>query len=229
VVNPHGGPWARDRWGFNPEVQFLANRGYCVLQVNFRGSTGYGRRFWEASFKQWGLAMQDDVTDGVEWLVRQGIADPKRIAIYGASYGGYATLAGITKTPDLYAAAVNYVGVSNLFTFMNTIPPYWEPFRQQMFEMVGNPDDPADKARMTATSPALNAGRIRTPLLVAQGARDPRVNKAESDQIVEALRRRGVDVQYIVKDNEGHGFANEENRFEFYAAMEGFLARHLKP
>jgi dipeptidyl aminopeptidase/acylaminoacyl peptidase len=229
VVNPHGGPWARDRWGFNPEVQFLANRGYCVLQVNFRGSTGYGRRFWEASFKQWGLAMQDDVTDGVQWLVSQGIADPKRIAIYGASYGGYATLSGITKTPDLYAAAVNYVGVSNLFTFMNTIPPYWEPFRQQMFEMVGNPADPADKARMTATSPALNADRIRTPLLVAQGARDPRVNKAESDQIVEALRRRGVDVQYIVKDNEGHGFANEENRFEFYAAMESFLARHLRP
>jgi dipeptidyl aminopeptidase/acylaminoacyl peptidase len=169
------------------------------------------------------------VTDGVQWLVRQGIADPKRVAIYGGSYGGYATLSGITKTPDLYAAAVNYVGVSNLFTFMKTIPPYWEPFRRQMYEMVGNPDDPADKARMTATSPALNADRIRTPLLVAQGARDPRVNKAESDQIVEALRRRGVDVQYIVKDNEGHGFANEENRFEFYTAMEAFLARHLKP
>jgi dipeptidyl aminopeptidase/acylaminoacyl peptidase len=229
VINPHGGPWARDRWGFNPEVQFLANRGYCVLQMNFRGSTGFGRSFWEASFKQWGLAMQDDVTDGVNWLVQQGIADPKRIAIYGASYGGYATLSGVTKTPDLYAAAVNYVGVSNLFTFMNTIPPYWEPFRQQMYAMVGNPEDPADKARMTATSPALNTDRIRTPLLVAQGARDPRVNKAESDQVVEALRRRGVEVQYIVKDNEGHGFANEENRMEFYGAMEAFLAKHLKP
>ncbi len=229
VINPHGGPWARDGWGFNPEVQFLANRGYCVLQMNFRGSTGFGRAFWEASFKQWGLAMQDDVTDGVQWLIRQGIADPKRIAIYGASYGGYATLSGVTKTPDLYAAAVNYVGVSNLFTFMNTIPPYWEPFRQQMYAMVGNPEDPADKARMTATSPALNADRIRTPLLVAQGARDPRVNKAESDQIVQALRARGVDVEYIVKDNEGHGFANEENRFEFYEAMERFLAKHLKP
>jgi dipeptidyl aminopeptidase/acylaminoacyl peptidase len=229
VINPHGGPWARDSWGFNPEVQFLANRGYCVLQMNFRGSTGFGRAFWEASFKQWGLAMQDDVTDGVQWLIQQGIADPKRIAIYGASYGGYATLSGVTKTPDLYAAAVNYVGVSNLFTFMNTIPPYWEPFRQQMYAMVGNPEDPADKARMTATSPALNAGKIRTPLLVAQGARDPRVNKAESDQIVAALRARGVDVEYIVKDNEGHGFANEENRFEFYEAMERFLAKHLKP
>lgn len=229
VINPHGGPWARDSWGFNPEVQFLANRGYCVLQMNFRGSTGYGRAFWEASFKQWGLAMQDDVTDGVQWLFDQGIADPKRIAIYGASYGGYATLSGVTKTPDLYAAAVNYVGVSNLFTFMNTIPPYWEPFRQQMYAMVGNPENPADKARMTATSPALNADRIRTPLLVAQGARDPRVNKAESDQIVQALRARGVDVEYMVKDNEGHGFANEENRFEFYGAMERFLAKHLKP
>jgi dipeptidyl aminopeptidase/acylaminoacyl peptidase len=229
VVNPHGGPWARDSWGFNPETQFLANRGYCVLQMNFRGSTGFGRAFWEASFKQWGLAMQDDVTDGVQWLVKQGIADPKRIAIYGASYGGYATLSGVTKTPDLYAAAINYVGVSNLFTFMNTIPPYWEPFRQQMYVMVGNPGDPADKARMTATSPALNADKIKTPLLVAQGARDPRVNKAESDQIVAALRGRGVEVDYIVKDNEGHGFANEENRFEFYAAMERFLAKHLKP
>jgi dipeptidyl aminopeptidase/acylaminoacyl peptidase len=229
IVNPHGGPWFRDRWGFNPEVQFLANRGYCVLQMNFRGSTGYGRQFWEASFKQWGLAMQDDVTDGAQWLVAQGIADPKRIGIYGGSYGGYATLSGITKTPELYAAAVNYVGVSNLFTFMNTIPPYWEPFRKQMYEMVGNPEDPKDKERMTATSPALNAARIRTPLLVAQGARDPRVNKAESDQIVEALRKRGIDVQYIVKDNEGHGFANEENRFEFYAAMEAFFGKHLKP
>jgi dipeptidyl aminopeptidase/acylaminoacyl peptidase len=229
IVNPHGGPWFRDRWGFNPEVQFLANRGYCVLQMNFRGSTGYGRKFWEASFKQWGLAMQDDVTDGVQWLIKQGIADPKRIGIYGGSYGGYATLSGITKTPDLYAAAVNYVGVSNLFTFMKTIPPYWEPFREQMYEMVGNPDDASDKARLTATSPALNANKIKTPLLVAQGARDPRVNKAESDQIVEALKKRGIDVQYIVKDNEGHGFANEENRFEFYGAMEAFFAKHLKP
>jgi dipeptidyl aminopeptidase/acylaminoacyl peptidase len=228
-VNPHGGPWARDQWGFNPEVQFLANRGFCVLQVNFRGSTSYGRAFWEASFKQWGLAMQDDITDGVKWLVDQGIADPKRIGIYGASYGGYATLSGVTQTPGLYAAAVNYVGISNLFTFMNTIPPYWEPFRRQMHEMVGNPDDPKDKARLTATSPALNAGKIVTPLLVAQGARDPRVNKAESDQIVAALRQRGVEVQYIVKDNEGHGFANEENRFEFYNALEAFFVRHLRP
>ena len=227
IVNPHGGPWARDGWGYNPEVQFLANRGFCVLQMNFRGSTGYGRRFWEASFGQWGRAMQDDITDGVQWLIGQGIADPKRIGIYGGSYGGYATLAGIAFTPELYAAAVDYVGVSNLFTFMNTIPPYWRPVLPQFYDMVGHPE--RDKERLAATSPALHADRIRTPLLIAQGARDPRVNKAESDQVVEALRRRGVEVQYIVKDNEGHGFHNEENRFEFYGAMEAFFVRHLKP
>ena len=229
IINPHGGPWARDGWGFNPEVQFLANRGYCVLQMNFRGSTGFGRKFWEASFGQWGLAMQDDITDGVKWLIDQGIADPKRVGIYGASYGGYATLAGVTYTPDLYAAAVDYVGVANLFTFMKTIPPYWEPFRQQMYAMVGNPDDPKDKARLTATSPVLNAEKIKTPLFIAQGAKDPRVNKAESDQMVEALKKRGVTVQYMVKDNEGHGFHNEENQFEFYGAMEQFFGQHLKP
>ncbi len=227
VVNPHGGPWARDVWGFNPEVQFLASRGYAVFQMNFRGSTGYGRSFWEASFRQWGRAMQDDITDGVGWLVQQGIADPKRVAIYGGSYGGYATLAGITMTPDLYAAAVDYVGVSNLFTFMKTIPPYWKPFLAMMYEMVGDPEK--DKAQMEATSPAFQAHRIKTPLLIAQGAKDPRVNKAESDQMVEALKKRGVEVEYLVKDNEGHGFHNEENRFAFYGAMEQFLARHLKP
>ena len=227
VVNPHGGPWARDVWGYNPEVQFLANRGYCVLQMNFRGSTGYGRQFWEASFGQWGLKMQDDITDGVQWLVQQGVADAKRVGIYGASYGGYATLAGVTFTPDLYAAAVNYVGVSNLFTFMNTIPPYWRTELVKLQEMVGHPE--RDKERLTRTSPALNAERIKTPLMVVQGARDPRVNKAESDQMVEALKVRGVDVPYLVKDNEGHGFRNEENQYEFYGAMESFLGKHLKP
>lgn len=226
IVNPHGGPWARDSWGYNPEIQFLANRGYAVLQMNFRGSTGFGRKFWEASFKQWGLAMQDDITDGVQWLIKEGIADPKRVAIYGASYGGYATLSGITKTPDLYAAAVSYVGVSNMFTFLNTIPPYWKPFAEMMKEMVG--DQEKDKAQFTATSPALNADKIKTPLFVAQGAKDPRVVKAESDQMVEALRKRGVQVDYMVKDNEGHGFRNQENQFEFYEAMEKFFAKHLR-
>ncbi|NYT83172.1 S9 family peptidase [Alcaligenaceae bacterium] len=225
IVNPHGGPWARDSWGFNPEAQFLANRGYCVLQMNFRGSTGYGRKFWEAGFGQWGLRMQDDITDGVQWLIEEGIADPDRIAIYGGSYGGYATLAGITYTPDLYAAAVDYVGVSNLLTFMNTIPPYWKPMLVKMHSMVGDPD--TDRARLEATSPALNADRIKTPLFIAQGAHDPRVNKDESDQMVKALRDRGVEVEYMVKDNEGHGFHNDENKFEFYERMERFLAKHL--
>jgi dipeptidyl aminopeptidase/acylaminoacyl peptidase len=227
VVNPHGGPWARDTWGFNPEVQFLANRGYAVLQMNFRGSTGYGRKFWEASFKQWGQKMQDDITDGVQWLVKQGIADPKRIAIYGGSYGGYATLAGVTFTPDLYAAAVDYVGVANMFTFLNTIPPYWKPFLDMFHDMVGDPEK--DKAMMAAVSPVMHADKIKTPLFVAQGAHDPRVNKAESDQMVEALKKRGVDVEYMVKENEGHGFHNEENRFDFYEAMEKFLDKHLQP
>jgi dipeptidyl aminopeptidase/acylaminoacyl peptidase len=225
VINPHGGPWHRDTWSYNPEVQFLANRGYAVFQMNFRGSTGYGRTFWEASFKQWGKAMQDDVTDGVQWLIDQGIADPKRVAIYGGSYGGYATLAGVAFTPNLYAAAIDYVGVSNLFTFINTIPPYWKPYLDMLYEMVGHPE--GDKAQLEATSPALHADKIQTPLLIAQGANDPRVNKAESDQIVAALRKRGVEVEYLVKDNEGHGFSNEENRFDFYSALEQFLARQL--
>jgi dipeptidyl aminopeptidase/acylaminoacyl peptidase len=228
VINPHGGPWARDVWTFNPEVQFLANRGYAVLQMNFRGSTGYGRKFWEASFGQWGLKMQDDITDGVNWLIEQGIADPKRIAIYGGSYGGYATLAGITFTPDLYACGIDYVGVSNLFTFLGSIPSYWEPYRKMLYEMVGDPNKPEDKKRLEATSPVFHVQRIKAPLLIAQGAKDPRVNKNESDQMVEALRKRGVEVQYILKEEEGHGFNNEENKFEFYRAMEEFLAKHLQ-
>ncbi|HAH08029.1 MAG TPA: S9 family peptidase [Elusimicrobia bacterium] len=226
VVNPHGGPWYRDVWRFNPEVQFLASRGYAVLQVNFRGSTGYGRKFWEASFKQWGRKMQDDVSDGVAYLVKEGIADPKRVAIYGGSYGGYATLAGLAFTPELYACGVDYVGVSNLFTFLKSIPPYWKPYLEMLYEMVGDPEK--DKDLLAAASPVFHAGRIRAPLLVAQGAKDPRVNIDESNQIVEGLRKRGVQVEYLVKENEGHGFHNEENRFEFYQAMEKFLAGHMK-
>jgi dipeptidyl aminopeptidase/acylaminoacyl peptidase len=227
VVNPHGGPWARDVWTFNPEVQFLANRGYAVLQINFRGSTGYGRKFWEASFGQWGLKMQDDISEAVQWLIKEGIADEKRIAIYGGSYGGYAALAGVTFTPDLYACGIDYVGVSNLFSFMNTIPPYWEPYRKMLYEMVGNPEDREDSLRMHATSPVFHTDKIKVPLLIAQGAKDPRVNKAESDQIVNALKSRNVAVEYILKDNEGHGFQNQENRFEFYGRMEKFLEKHL--
>ena len=226
VVNPHGGPWARDYWGFNPEVQYLANQGYAVFQMNFRGSTGYGREFWEISFKQWGKSMQDDITDGVNWLISEGIADPDRVAIYGASYGGYATLAGLTFTPDLYACGVDYVGVSNLFTFIETIPPYWELYREMLYEMVGHPEK--DKELLTVASPALNVENIKAPLFIAQGANDPRVKKAESDQMVEALKNQGVDVPYMVKENEGHGFYNEENRFDFYRAMTEFLDKHLK-
>jgi len=227
VVNPHGGPWVRDTWTYNPEVQFLANRGYGVLQINYRGSTGYGRAFWEASFKQWGLKMQDDISDGVRYLIDEGIANEDRIAIYGGSYGGYATLAGITLTPDLYCCAVDYVGVSNLFTFMETIPPYWEPYKVMLHEMVGNPDNEEDAERMKKTSPVFLVDKIKVPLLIAQGAKDPRVNVDESDQIVNALKERGIDVQYLLKSEEGHGFRNEENRFEFYETMDQFLANNL--
>ena len=225
IINPHGGPWARDQWGFNPEIQFLANRGYAVLQMNFRGSTGYGRKFLELSYKQWGLTMQEDITDAVNWAIEKGIADPKKVAIYGGSYGGYATLMGIVKDPDLYAAAVDYVGVSNMFTFMKTIPPYWNQMREMLYEMAGDPVK--DKELFEATSPALNADKIKTPLFVVQGANDPRVNINESDQMVDALKKRGVEVEYMVKDNEGHGFYNEENKFDFYRAMEKFLKKHI--
>ena len=225
IINPHGGPWVRDTWGYNPEIQLLASRGYAVLQMNYRGSTGYGRDFWEKSFKQWGKTMQDDITDGVQWLVNNGIADPNKVAIYGGSYGGYATLAGVTFTPDLYACAIDYVGVSNLFTFLTTIPPYWKPYLDMMYEMVGHPEK--DKQHMTEASPALHVDKIKTPLFVIQGANDPRVNIDESDQIVRSLRSRGIDVPYMVKYNEGHGFHNEENRFESYKAMIGFLSKYL--
>ena len=225
VVNPHGGPWHRDSWGYNSEVQFLTNRGFVVFQMNFRGSTGYGRDFWEKSFKQWGKSMQDDISDGVNWLIDEGIADPDRIAIYGASYGGYATLAGLAFTPDLYACGVDYVGVSSLFTFMESMPPYWELYRSMMYEMVGHPEE--DKELLASASPLLHIDKIKAPLFIAQGANDPRVVKAESDQIVEALKNAGIDVPYMVKDDEGHGFYNEENQFDFYTEMEKFLTKYI--
>lgn len=227
VINPHGGPWARDSWGYNGEVQFLANRGYAVLQMNFRSSTGYGKEFWLKGSKQWGKTMQDDISDGVLWLISEGIADPKRVAIYGASYGGYATLAGVTFTPDLYCCAVDYVGVSNMFTFMKTIPPYWEPYKAMFYELVGDPVK--DSILLAEVSPAFHADKIKAPLFIAQGANDPRVNKAESDQMVAALKKRGIEVEYMVKDDEGHGFSNEKNSIDFYKAMESFFAKHLSP
>ncbi|HZK03489.1 MAG TPA: S9 family peptidase [Bacteroidaceae bacterium] len=225
IINPHGGPWARDTWGYNSEAQFFANRGYALFQMNFRGSTGFGRSFLESSYKQWGQTMQDDITDGVLWLIDKGIADPARIAIYGGSYGGYATLSGLTKTPELYACGVDYVGVSNLFTFMKTIPPYWKPMLEMLYEQVGDPIK--DKEMLRENSPVFNAHKIKAPLLIAQGSNDPRVNKAESDQMVKALKARGIKVEYIVKENEGHGFSNQENRFDLYRAMENFFETYL--
>ncbi len=228
IVLPHGGPSARDAWGYRPDVQLLANRGYAVLQMNFRGSTGYGKAFWMEGFRKWGEEMQDDITDGVNWMVEQGIADARKVGIYGGSYGGYATLAGLTFTPDVYACGVDYVGVSNIFTILENIPPYWEPYRKMMYEMIGDPTDEKDSLRMEKYSPVLQAHQITAPLLVVQGANDPRVKILESDQMVEALRNRDIDVPYMVKYNEGHGFSNEENQFEFYKVMLGFLAKHLK-
>ncbi len=225
VVNPHGGPWVRDVWTYNPEVQLLANRGYAVFQMNYRGSTGYGRAFWECSFRQWGKKMQDDISDGVRWLIEKGIADPSKVAIYGGSYGGYATLAGLTFSPELYACGIDYVGVSNLFTFLDTIPPYWKPYLDMMYEMVGHPEK--DKQLMYEASPVYHIDKIKAPLLVVQGANDPRVNIDESDQIVRALRSRGLDVPYLAKYDEGHGFQNQENQFEFYKIMLGFFAKYL--
>jgi dipeptidyl aminopeptidase/acylaminoacyl peptidase len=228
ILFPHGGPWARDTWGFHNVVQFLANRGYAVLQPNFRGSTGFGKRFLNLGNREWGTgAMQHDLTDGVRWLVDQGIADPRRVAIMGGSYGGYATLAGVAFTPDLYAAAVSIVGPSSIPTLLDSIPPYWEPVRRTFHVRVGDPEDPADLDRMRAQSPLYAAERIRTPLLVVQGANDPRVKKSESDQIVRALRDLGREVEYLVAADEGHGFASEESNQALFARIEEFLARHL--
>jgi len=226
VVNPHGGPWARDSWGYNMEVQLLAAQGYAVLQLNYRGSSGYGKAFLHAGDKQWGQAMQNDITDGVNWLIKRGTADPERIAIYGASYGGYATLAGMTFTPDLYAAGVDYVGPSNLLTFLRTLPPYWELGRQQMYKQVGDPVQ--DKKLLEQASPLLHVENIRSPLMIAHGVNDPRVNKAESDQMVAALRKRNIDVPYMVKPNEGHGYHKPENVRDFYEALIHFLNQNVK-
>ena len=227
VINPHGGPWNRDKWGFNQETQLLANRGYAVLQMNFRASIGYGKAFMLKGNKEWGKKIQDDITDGVQWLIRQGIADPKRVAIYGASFGGYATLAGLTFSPDLYRCGIDYVGPSNLFTFYKTIPLYWKPYLEMIHEMVGDPQK--DSLLLAEISPLLHVERIKAPLFIAQGANDPRVGKQESDQMVAALQKRGIEVSYMVKNDEGHGFINTQNQIEFYKRMDTFLIRHLAP
>jgi dipeptidyl aminopeptidase/acylaminoacyl peptidase len=226
VVVVHGGPWARDDWGYDPETQFLANRGFAALQINYRGSTGYGKRFLHAGDREWGGKMLDDLVDGAEWAVAQGFADRDRLAIYGGSYGGYATLAALAFCPKIFACGIDYVGISNLLTFMKTIPPYWETFRNVMYKRVGNPE--TDPEFLLSRSPLFAVDKIEVPLLVAQGYNDPRVNHAEAEQIVDALKAKGSPVEYLVKMDEGHGFQNPENRIEFYEKMEAFLKLHLQ-
>jgi dienelactone hydrolase len=227
LVIPHGGPWARDVWGYNPMAQFFANRGYAVLMPNFRGSTGYGKSFLNSGNGEWGRKMQDDITWGVDYLVSKGIADPKRIGILGASYGGYATLAGVAFTPDLYQAAVDIVGPSNLVTLLESTPPYWEAQRKLLFARMADLGTPEGQAWLKERSPLSSADKIKTPLLVVQGANDPRVNKAEAEQIVIALRDRGFPVEYLLAPDEGHGFARPVNNLAMFMAAERFLAKHL--
>jgi len=229
IVMPHGGPWARDYWGYSPYTQFFANRGYAVLQPNFRASTGYGKKFLNAGNKQWGTgAMQHDISDGVKYLIDEGIADPKRVGIFGGSYGGYATLAGLAFTPELYAAGASYVGPSNLITLFNSVPPYWESFKAELKLRMGNPETPEGKKQLQQQSPLFSADKMKSPLLVIQGANDPRVKQAESDQIVAALRNKTIDVGYLLAPDEGHGFRKETNKLAVAKALERFFASHLQ-
>ena len=225
VLHVHGGPWSRDTWGYDPVVQWLANRGYACLQVNFRGSTGYGKDFLNAGNKELGGKMHNDLVDAVNWAVEQGIADPEKVAISGASYGGYATLVGVTFTPDLFCCGVDIVGPSNLLTWINSIPPYWSTLKPLLYERIGNPETEAEFLK--SRSPLFKADQIKVPMLIAQGANDPRVPRAESEQIVEALKEKGIDYEYMLFPDEGHGFAKPENRLKFIAAAEKFLAEHL--
>jgi dipeptidyl aminopeptidase/acylaminoacyl peptidase len=225
VLLVHGGPWARDTWGYSPIVQWLANRGYGVLQVNFRGSTGYGKAFINAGNRQWAATMHDDLIDAVNWLSKQGIADPEKVAIMGGSYGGYATLVGLTFTPEVFAAGVDIVGPSNLVTLMKSIPPYWAPLLANMYHRVGNLE--TEEEFLKERSPLFFVDRIQKPLLIGQGANDPRVKEAESEQIVAAMKQAGKPVEYVLYTDEGHGFARPENRLHFFAIAEEFLAKYL--
>ena len=225
VINVHGGPWHRDAWGFNAESQWLANRGYLSVQINFRGSTGYGKDFVNAGDREWGGKMQDDVSDVVAWVIQQGYADPERVSIYGGSYGGYASLVGATFTPELYRCAVSMVGVSNIKTWIEGVPPYWAPMIAMLHKRVGNPE--TDEAFLWSRSPLSKVDDISIPLFIAHGANDPRVKLSETEQIVEAMKQKGIDHELMVFEDEGHGFAKPENRLKFYGAAEKFLAKHL--
>lgn len=225
VLNVHGGPWHRDAWGFNPESQWFANRGYVSLQVNFRGSTGYGKKFVNAGDREWGRNMHNDLIDAVEWAIEQGYAEREKIAIFGGSYGGYAALVGATFTPDVFRCAVDIVGVSNIITWINGIPPYWKPLLDMFYKRVGHPEK--DKEFLESRSPLFKVDQIKIPMLIAQGANDPRVPLLESEQIVAALKEKGIDHDYMVFEDEGHGFAKPENRLKFYYAADKFLAKHL--
>jgi dipeptidyl aminopeptidase/acylaminoacyl peptidase len=227
VLTVHGGPWSRDDWGYVPEHQWLANRGYAVLSVNFRGSTGFGKQFMNAAARQWGAAMHDDLLDAVAWAVEEKIADPQRIGIMGASYGGYATLVGVTKTPEVFACGIDIVGPSSLITLMENIPPYWAPFLPVLKDRVGDPTTDEGRQFLLERSPLQHVDRIRRPLLIGQGANDPRVKQQESDQIVQAMQARGIPVVYVLYPDEGHGFARPANRMSFYAVAEAFLKEHL--
>jgi dipeptidyl aminopeptidase/acylaminoacyl peptidase len=227
VLLVHGGPWGRDSWGANPSAQWLANRGYAVLQVNFRGSAGFGKKFLHAGDRQWGLKMHDDLLDSVEWAVKQGYVDRSKVAIMGGSYGGYAALAGATFTPDAFKCAVDIVGPSNLFTLLKTIPPYWKPMKGMFAQRVGNIEDPKDEELLKKASPLFSADKIKIPMLIGQGANDPRVKQAESEQIVEAIAKNGKKATYVLYPDEGHGFARPENRIDFNARVESFLAENL--
>jgi len=225
IVMPHGGPWLRDEWGYNSTVQFLCNRGYAVLQVNYRGSKGYGKEFILAGFKEWGGKIQDDIADGTKWLIEQGIADPDRIGIYGFSFGGYSALMGIIKYPELYRCAASYCGLVNLRTFVNSIPADWEPFKEMMYKMVGHPIN--DSIMLRNSSPYDLAERVKANVLIAQGAKDPKINITETEKLVEKLKKTENEVTYIVYSNEGHGFLNENNRIDFFKKLEVFFAKNL--